>query len=186
MYDNGQRSLWAEQVAGKLIDTFPAIASVPKNILVTVSYPYSCSRGAIEKVQPASFDTQWQGNDNENGGMLAIHPIAWIDSFSATKAMLYGMARSVKGPRHGASSVGLRKNADATLTANPETEAKIQAILAEVGDAPAGFGKPFETRKVNRGRMVKYSCACSKGIVYRTNNTLDATCNQCNSKFQEV
>ena len=184
MYDNAQRSLWLEQLDARICLEFP-VGGDKKNVLITVSYPPSGARGALERVRPADMDFQWHGNDNEKDGFIAIHPIAFREgAIGAAKAVLYARARYTYGVRWGLSHVGLHKNDDATLTASPDTLAKLQAILTEIGDPPAGAAEPFPVRKVARGRMVKYSCGCT--AVHCGSAKLDATCDKCGNKFSKV
>lgn len=189
MYDNSQRSLWLEQAYTAICKSFGFEA---KNILIGASYPPAGARGALERVRPADFDSQWHGNDNERDGFLSIHPIAFKTPIDAMKAILWALGRTHHGVRHGASRVGLHKEPDATITADADTLAKLKAIHAEIGDPPAGFAEPFPVKKVTRGRMVTFACHCSGGKVYRTGTKLpsgkpfDAVCQHCGKQFTQV
>lgn len=190
VYDNSQRSMWLEQAYTAICKSFGFEA---KNILIGASYPPAGARGALERVRPADFDTQWSGNDNEKDGFLSIHPMAFKTPLDAMKAILWALGRTHHGVRHGATKVGLHKEPDATITADAETQAKLDAIHAEIGDPPAGFAEPFPIRqRSQRGRMVTFACHCSGGKVYRTGTKLPsgqlwaATCNVCNHPFLQV
>lgn len=185
MYDNTQRTLWMEQAYTGICKDF---GFEPKNILIGPSYPAAGARGALERVRPADFDTQWTGNDNEKDGFLAIHPIAFkpADSndptgLSVLRAILWSLGRTHHGVRHGATKVGLTKNHDATISADPETDAKLRAILQQVGDPPPGFAEPFPVKKVQRSRMVTYVCSCAGRKRYATSAKLNDTCLDCGS-----
>jgi hypothetical protein len=190
MYDNSQRSMWLEQGYTAICKAFGFEA---KNILITASYPPAGARGALERVRPADFDSQWQANDNEKDGFLSIHPMSFKPSdandpmgLAALRAILWAMGRTHHGVRHGASKVGLSKNHDATITADAETDAKLRAILAEVGEPPSGFAEPFPVKKVQRSRMVTYACHCSGVKFYATSAKIQAICQTCSTQFQTV
>lgn len=184
MLDNSQRSMWLEQGYAAICKSFGFEA---KQILIGASYPPAGARGALERVRPADFDSQWQGNDNEKDGFLSIHPISFRSPLDALKAMLWAMGRTNHGVRHGASKVGLHKEPDATITADPETQAKLEAILAEIGDPPAGFANPFPVKKVSRTRMVSYRCSCASApAIHTSTSTLNATCGVCNTAYFRV
>ena len=183
MYDNSQRSLWLEQGYTEICKRFGFDA---KNILIGASYPPAGARGALERVRPADFDTQWQGNDNEKDGFLSIHPLSFKPAndtepagLSTLRAILWALTRTHNGVRHGASKVGLHKEDDATISATPETAAKLQQILDEIGAPPPGFAEPFPVKKVERSRMVTYVCGCSGKKRYATSAKLNDTCNDC-------
>jgi len=59
------------------------------------------------------------------------------------------------GARWGPSRVGLEKHDDGSIEATPATQAKLEKLLEEIGDPPAGFGMPFPVRQVDRAR---YGC----------------------------
>jgi hypothetical protein len=184
MYDNSQRSMWLEQGYVAICKAFGFEA---KQVLIATSYPPAGARGALERVRPADFDTQWSGNDNEKDGFLSIHPISFRSPMDALKAILWAMGRANHGARHGASRVGLHKEPDATITADAETDAKLQAILAEIGNPPAGFAEPFPVKSVQRTRMVSYRCSCAKApAIHTSTSTLDATCRVCGTQYYRV
>jgi len=190
MYDNGQRSLWLEQ---GYTDICKAFGFDPQNILIGASYPSAGARGALERIRPADFDHQWQGNDNEKDGFLAIHPMSFKPTdandplgLSVLRAILWAMARTHHGVRHGASKVGLTKNHDATITADAETDTKLRGILANIGDPPAGFAEPFPVKKVQRSRMVTYVCHCAGVKFYATSAKIHSTCQDCGKPFLTV
>jgi hypothetical protein len=190
MLDQTQRCLWLEQGYTAICKAFGFEA---KNILITASYPPAGARGALERVRPADFDTQWAANDNEKDGFLSIHPMSFKPAdandpmgLAALRAILWAMGRTHHGVRHGASKVGLSKNHDATITADAETDAKLRAILSEVGEPPSGFAEPFPVKKVQRSRMVTYACHCSGVKFYATSAKIQAICQQCSTQFQTV
>ena len=190
MYDNSQRSLWLEQGYTAICKAFGFEA---KNILITASYPSAGARGALERVRPADFDTQWAANDNEKDGFLAIHPLSFKPADAAEplglaplRAILWAMGRTHHGVRHGAAKVGLTKNHDATISADSETDAKLRSILAEVGAPPAGFAEPFPVKKVQRSRMVTYACHCAGVKFYATSAKIVATCQNCGKQFMTI
>jgi hypothetical protein len=184
MYDNSQRSMWLEQGYIAICKQFGFEA---KQILIGASYPPAGARGALERVRPADFDTQWSGNDNEKDGFLSIHPMSFRSPLDALKAMLWAMARANCGVRRGASRVGLHKEPDATITADPETQSKLKSILAEIGDPPAGFAEPFPVRKVSRSRMISYRCSCASApAIHTSTSTLQATCGVCQTAYFRV
>jgi hypothetical protein len=187
MFDNSQRSMWLEQAYVAICKRYGYDA---KNILIGASYPPAGARGALERVRPADFDTQWRGNDNEKDGFLSIHPLSFKPvgneavGLSTLRATLWALARTHHGVRHGAARVGLSKNDDATLSADAETTAKLQSILDEIGPPPSGYSEPFPVRKVQRTRMVTYVCACAKDNRFTaTNRNKDVTCNKCGVQF---
>jgi len=192
MYDGSMRSMWFDSLFTEECKEFGLFPDKP-SVFTGVSYPPTGARGDLSRVRPASFDTQWRGNDNEKDGFLAIHPIACKTPLSVAKAMLWAMAREMN-VRHGAEQFGLHKEPDATITCSPDTEARLQAILTRIGDPPPGWGEPFPIRKANRGRMVAYTCECSshggKGrgrlTVYTSTTRLEATCTDCQKPFLKV
>jgi hypothetical protein len=184
MYDNSQRSMWLEQGYIALCKSF---GFEQKQILIGASYPPAGARGDLSRVRPADFDTQWSGNDNEKDGFLSIHPMSFRTPLDALKAMLWAMGRAHHGTRHGATRVGLHKEPNATITADSETEVKLQSILSEIGDPPAGFAEPFPVKAVNRTRMISYRCSCpSAPAIHTSTPTLTATCNTCNTVYYRV
>lgn len=184
MYDNSQRSMWLEQGYIAICKRF---GFESKQILIGASYPPAGARGALERVRPADFDTQWSGNDNEKDGFLSIHPMSFRTSIDALKAMLWAMGRANHGVRHGASRVGLHKEPNATITADPETQAKLESILTEIGEPPAGFAEPFPVKKVSRSRMISYRCSCANApAIHTSTSTLAAQCTICNTTYYRV
>ena len=190
MYDNSQRSLWLEQ---GYVAICKAFGFESKNILIGASYPPAGARGALERVRPADFDAQWQGNANEKDGFLSIHPMSFKPSdandpmgLSALRAVLWALARTYHGIRHGASRVGLTKNHDATISADAETDAKLRSILDEIGPPVDGFAEPFPVKKVQRGRMVCYVCHCAGKKRYATSVKLNDVCQDCGKQCVTV
>jgi hypothetical protein len=176
--------MWLEQAYVAVCKSFGFEA---KQVMIGASYPPAGARGALERVRPADFDTQWKGNDNERDGFLSIHPLSFRTPLDALKAMLWAMGRANHGVRHGATRVGLHKEPDATITADAETDAKLRGILAEIGDPPAGFAEPFPTRSTNRSRMISYRCSCAKApAIHTSTSTLNATCGNCTTAYVRV
>jgi hypothetical protein len=166
MFDQAQRSLWLEdQLWPALQKNFPNISHLPSEVLITVGYPSSGARGRSEKIRPAELNRQWTGNPNEKM-FISIHPVYFDTPRNAAKALLFGAGKST-GARWGARSVGLEKHDDGSITESHETTRRLDVVLADVGDPPAGFGLAFPVRQVQRTRMEKYVCAtkyCSDGI----------------------
>jgi hypothetical protein len=190
MFDNSQRSMWLETAYTAMCKRF---GFAEQRILIGASYPPAGARGDLSRVRPADFDRQWRGNDNEADGFLSIHPISFRSPNDCLKAMLWALGRT-RGARHGAAGVGLHKEPDATITASDDTQAKLDAILAEVGNPPAGFAEPFPVRQTTRGRMVAYSCGCAsakqkgrgKLTIYSASSNVNAACGDCGQAFVKV
>jgi hypothetical protein len=183
MYDDTQRTLWLDQLKTELARAFGFDDNGER---ITVSYPSAGARGALERVRPADYDEQWRSETGEKIGSYQIHPIAMRTPMDAAKAALWAMARFHHGVRHGQSKVGLHKEPDATITADAETEAKLQSILNQIGEPPKGFGEPFPVKKVQRTRMVTYVCRCAGGKVYATSAKRQMTCQVCSHQFTQV
>jgi hypothetical protein len=158
MFDQAQRSLWLEdQLWPKLKAEFPTISYLPGELLITVGYPSSGARGRSEKIRPAEFSQQWTGNPNEKM-FVSVHPNYWTTPRDVAKALLFGAAKRVNA-RWGPSGIGLDKQDDGSLTEiSSNTTAKLDKILADVGEPPAGFGIPFQVREVQRTRLELYKC----------------------------
>ena len=161
MFDQAQRSLWLEdQLWAKLRDTFPTLKSLPAEVLITVGYPSSGARGRSEKIRPAEINQQWTGNPNEKC-FISIHPVYFDSPANAIKALLYQGSKVTGGARWGPRSVGLTKNDDGSIDASVACQAKIDALLQDIGEPPQGFGIPFPVRTVERARLRKYVCQTS-------------------------
>jgi hypothetical protein len=191
MFDQASRSLWLEdQLWRKLRDAFPALHTIPQEVLITVGYPSSGARGQSSKIKPAEINYQWTGNANEKAAIF-IHPVYLDSPINAAKALIFAGAKVALGPRWGPSRVGLSKLDTGELVAEPETLAKLTAILDEIGEPPAGFGMPFPVRPVDRARLRLYVCMKAKcidatGTVLRAHpkiraasDDLNVTCNDC-------
>lgn len=191
MFDQATRSIWLEdQLWPKLREQFSRIAHLPAEALITVGYPSSGARGRSEKIKPAEVNYQWHGNANEKI-FISIHPVYCTSPLEMAKAMLFGAAKAT-GARWGVSHVGLDKEDDGTLTATPETEAKLEAIIADIGNPPSGYGVAFPVRHVQRGRLRKYVCPseCSNGeahpVIRAASDTLTVTCTTCKNQYQSA
>jgi hypothetical protein len=156
VFDQASRSLWLEdQLWHKLRETFPDISRIPAEVLITVGYPSSGARGRSEKIRPAEINYQWTGNSNEKAAIF-IHPVYLDTPMNAMKALLFAASKVTIGPRWGPQRVGLTKHDDGSLTAEPATQAKLDAIISAIGEPPAGFGMPFPVRQVERARLRLY------------------------------
>lgn len=164
MFDQASRSLWLEdQLWHKLRDTFSELRTIPQEVLITVGYPSSGARGRSDKIKPAEINYQWTGNANEKAAIF-IHPVYMDSPVNATKALLFAGSKVAIGARWGPSRVGLEKHDDGSITAEPATQAKLEAILAEIGEPPAGFGLPYPVRQVDRARLRLYVNATDKCV----------------------
>lgn len=190
MFDQAQRSLWLEdQLWPKLRSTFPTIGHLPGEVLITVGYPSSGARGRSEKIRPAEFNSQWTGNPNEKM-FVSIHPNYFDTPRNAAKALLFGAGKQCSA-RWGASSVGLSKEDDGSITETPDTTSKLDKVMADVGEPPAGFGVAFPVREVQRARLRKYVCAtnlCSDGItkhpvIRAASDDLEVLCKTCGNAY---
>ncbi len=197
-FDKASRSLWLEdQLWHKLRDAFPSVQRIPAEVLITVGYPSSGARGRSEKIRPAEVNYQWTGNANEKAAIF-IHPVYMDNPINAMKALLFAAAKATGGARWGAVHVGLAKLDDGTIQAEAATQAKLEAILADVGEPPAGFGLPFPVREVQRARLRKYApslqtCTVKKDdrhlshpVIRAASDTLNAVCQDCGAKYTLV
>ena len=190
MYDQTLRSVWLEeQLWPKLRTAFPNLVQLPQEVLITVGYPSSGARGRSEKIKPAEVNYQWHGNPNEKA-FVSIHPVYFVDPKTAAKAVLFGASKFTGGARWGASHVGLKKMDDGTLVASPSTDAKLDEILADIGEPPAGFGVPFPVRTVQRARLRKYvnvvkTCTdhSAHTIIRAASDTLQVNCTVCQNAY---
>lgn len=156
MFDQAARSLWLEdQLWAKLRMAFPEIQSIPAEVLITVGYPSSGARGRSEKIKPAEINYQWTGNSNEKAALF-IHPVYMDSPMNAMKALLFAAAKVCVGARWGAKHVGLHKYDDGSIEADANTQKKLEQILTDIGEPPAGFGIPFPVREVQRARLRLY------------------------------
>lgn len=164
MYDQVQRTIWLNDQVWKAVRTaFPQLTRLPEQVLITVGYPSSGARGASQKLKPAEINFQWTGNPTEQA-MILLHPVQLQGTTPreqaerAIKALAFGGLKYVDGARWGAVRAGLTKNDDGTISASAEAQAKIDSVIADVGEPPAGYGVPFPTRTIQRTRMRKYVC----------------------------
>ena len=123
--------------------------------MITVGYPSSGARGRSEKIRPCEVNTQWTGNANEQV-FISIHPVYCDSSLNMAKAILFQAGKHCMGARWGASHIGLTKNDDGTIDASVNTRAKIDAVLADIGEPPSGHGLAFPVRDVQRSRLLEY------------------------------
>lgn len=197
MFDQAARSLWLEeQLWRKLRDEFPQLHTLPEQVLITVGYPASGARGRSDKIKPAEVNYQWQGNANEKA-FISIHPVYFASPGETAKAILFSAAKTTGGARWGALRVGVRKDNDGKLHATPETQSKIDRILADIGDPPAGFGVPFPVRSVQRARLRKYiakSPLCTRTnldgsffkhpVIRVASDDLQVDCQDCGAQYR--
>jgi hypothetical protein len=192
MFDQAQRSLWLEdQLWPSLRKHFGPIAHLPAEVLITVGYPSSGARGRSEKIKPAEFNSQWTGNPNEKM-FVSIHPVYFTTPRNAAKALLFGAAKRV-GARWGVARVGLQKEDNGDITeVDSATTAKLDAVLADVGEPPSGFGIAFPVREVQRARLRKYMCttrnctdvyATRHPVIRAASDTLEVVCKTCSSPY---
>lgn len=196
MFDQASRSLWLEdQLWHKLRDTFPGIRGIPAEVLITVGYPSSGARGRSEKIKPAEINYQWTGNANEKAAIF-IHPVYLDTPMNAMKALLFAASKVTGGARWGPRNVGLSKNDDGTIDATTPTQAKLDQIILDIGEPPAGFGMPFPVRQVDRARLRLYVNATSTCTVQDANgdyikhpkiraasDTLNVKCDDCGNPY---
>ncbi len=192
VFDQAQRSLWLEdQLWPKLREKFSFISGMPGEVLITVGYPSSGARGKSEKIKPAEVNNQWTGNPNEKQ-FISIHPVYFTSSRNAAKALLFGAAKS-RNARWGPDNVGLSKEDDGALTETTATSVKLDEVLADVGEPPAGFGIAFPVRDVQRTRLNKYQCAtrrCSDDtlhpVVRAAGDNLKVQCQTCGNPYYKA
>ena len=196
MFDQAARSLWLEdQLWHKLRDTFREISHIPAEVLITVGYPSSGARGRSEKIKPAEINYRWIGNANEKAAIF-IHPVYLDSPLNAVKALLFAASKVTMGARWGPHRVGLSKNDDGSIDVEPATLAKLQQILAEIGEPPAGFGLPFPVRTVERARLRLYVNSVARCTALDANgdevkhpriraasDTLNVTCADCGNPY---
>jgi hypothetical protein len=175
VYDQVNRTIWLNDQMWRAVRTaFPQLQRLPAEVLITVGYPSSGARGASQKLKPAEINFQWTGNPTEKA-MILLHPVQLQGATPreqaerAIKALAFGGLKYVDGARWGAVRAGLTKNDDGTVSASPEAQAKIDAVIADVGEPPAGYGVPFPTRTVMQTRMRKYVCSTAKCSVQDSN-----------------
>jgi len=143
---------------------FPQLAKLPEHVLIQVGYPSSGARGASQKMKPAELNTQWTGNSSEEM-LVLLHPVQLRGStpreqaLSAIKALSFSALKYVDGARWGATRAGLTKEDGGSVTCTVEAQKRIDAVIDDVGEPPAGYGMPFPTRQVNRTRMRRYVCS---------------------------
>jgi len=196
MFDQAQRSLWLEdQLWAKLREEFTDLKGLPSEILITVGYPSTGARGRSEKIRPCEISKQWLGNPNEKA-FVSIHPIYFDSPRNAARALLFGMGKTL-GARWGASKVGITKERDGSLSETPETTVKLDKVMNDVGEPPAGFGVPFPVREVQRTRLRKYVCStrlCSGNLDHKgdpiphkahrvASDDEEFSCNRCGNAF---
>jgi hypothetical protein len=198
MFDQSIRSIWLrEQLWPALRNAFPQINRIPEEALITVGYPSSGARGRSEKIRPCEVNTQWTGNQNEQV-FISIHPVYCDTSLNMAKAILFQAGKHTMGARWGARHLGLDKQDDGTLIANPNTQAKIEAVIADIGEPPSGHGVPFPVRDVQRSRLHEYRCEgeCSFDYGARLGHThprirvastvLEVNCKHCGGEYKLV
>jgi len=189
IFDQAQRSLWLEDQLWPSLRKHFSIDELPAEILITVGFPSSGARGRSSKMKPAEYNTQWTGNPNEKG-MLSIHPVSFTTPRNAAKAMLFAAGKT-RGARWGASKLGLTKEDDGSITESSEATRKLDLVMADVGEPPAGFGIPFPVRDVQRARLRKYECVtklCADGttrhaIIRAASDTLQVNCTTCGNAY---
>lgn len=195
MFDQASRSLWLEdQLWHKLRAAFPDIQRIPQEVLITVGYPSSGARGRSEKIKPAEVNYQWTGNANEKAAIF-IHPVYLDTPMNAMKALLFAASKVTGGARWGAVNAGLTKNDDGSIDASPATQAKLDQILADIGEPPAGFGMPFPVKQMDRARLRLYVNAVVKCIdpltgdatshakIRAASDSLQVTCSVCGNPY---
>jgi len=196
MFDQASRSLWLEdQLWHKLRDTFPSIRGIPAEVLITVGYPSSGARGRSEKIKPAEINFQWTGNANEKAAIF-IHPVYLDTPMNAMKALLFAASKVTGGARWGPRNCGLEKQDDGSIVATPPTQAKLDQIILDIGEPPAGFGMPFPVRQVERARLRLYvnatnTCTAQDANGYyikhpkirAASDTLNCNCTDCGNPY---
>jgi hypothetical protein len=198
MFDQSIRSIWLrEQLWPALRAAFPQINRIPEEALITVGYPSSGARGRSEKIKPCEINNQWQGNVNEQV-FISINPVYCDTSLNMAKAILFQSAKQTLGNRWGPSHIGLTKNPDGTIDAGPNTQSKIETVLADIGEPPSGHGVPFAVRDVQRTRLQEYRCSftCSFDYGGRLGHThprvraastvLSIKCEHCGEQYKLV
>ena len=194
MFDQSIRSIWLrEQLWPALRDKFPEIATLPVEALITVGYPSSGARGKSEKIKPAEINTQWAGNANEKL-FISIHPVYFDTSVNMAKALLFQTSKVTMSHRWGPRRVGLHKQPDGTIDADFETQQKIDAIIADIGEPPAGHGIAFPVREVQRARLRRYICEVAEcnasggggkhPIIRAASDTLTVKCEHCGESYK--
>ena len=196
MFDQAARSLWLEdQLWAKLRAAFPDIQRIPAEVLITVGYPSSGARGRSEKIKPAEINYQWTGNSNEKAALF-IHPVYMDTPMNAMKALLFAASKVTIGPRWGPQRIGLEKHDDGSITATPTTQAKLDQIIKDIGEPPAGFGLPYPVRQVERARLRLYVNATNTCTALDANgdnkkhpkiraasDDLNVTCQDCGNPY---
>jgi hypothetical protein len=195
MFDNTARVTWMEcQLWAKLREMFQDLRGIPSEALINVGYPSSGARGRSEKIKPAEINYQWTGNQNEKVAIF-VHPVYMDSPMNAMKALLFAAAKVTGGARWGPQRVGLEKHDDGSITATPATQAKLDQIISDIGEPPAGFGLPFPTRNVERARLrlyvnaVKYCNDDANGNkvahpkLRAASDTLNVTCVDCGNPY---
>lgn len=190
MFDQTQRSIWlAEQLWPALRESFPDLKRIPQDVLITVGYPASGARGRSDKIKPAEINYQWTGNANEKA-FISIHPVYFDSPINAAKALLFGASKVVWGARWGASKHGVSKADTGEIGCTPETQARLDKIMEEIGAPPDGFALPFPVRQVARTRLRKYvnaTAKCSDGSVHpvirAASDTLQTNCAVCGNAW---
>lgn len=193
MFDQANRSVWlAEQLWPRLRDAFPTLKLLPREALITVGYPSSGARGRSDKIRPCEVNKQWTGNQNEQV-FLSVHPVYFDTPINVAKALLFGTAKFTGGARWGAEHVGLTKHDDGTIEATSTTQVTLEAIIADTGEPPAGFGLAFPVRSVQRARLRKYvaqTVVCSKTatshpIIRAASDDLHVACQDCGVQYDK-
>ena len=196
IFDQSIRSIWLrEQLWPALRNAFPQINRIPEEALITVGYPSSGARGRSEKIRPCEVNTQWTGNENEQV-FISIHPVYCDTSLNMAKAILFQAGKHCMGARWGARHLGLDKRDDGTITASVYTQAKIEDVLKDIGEPPAGHGIAFPVRDVQRSRLLEYRCEqpCTFDYGARlghthpriraANSVMEVTCKHCGGDYK--
>lgn len=164
MFDQSARTIWLNDQLWKAVRrTWPQLQRLPEQGLLTVSFPSSGARGASAKMKVAEVNFQWSGNSSEPF-MLAIHPVSFRGStpreqaVNVIKATAFAALKYCDGARWGAVRAGFTKQDDGSIDCTPEAQARIDAIIDDVGEPPAGYGNPFPVRQVERTRLRRYAC----------------------------
>lgn len=182
------------QLWHKLRELFPDLQRIPAEALINVGYPSSGARGRSEKIRPAEINYQWTGNVNEKVAIF-VHPVYMDSPTNAMKALLYAAAKVTGGARWGPARVGLEKHDDGTITASAATQAKLDKIIEDIGEPPAGYGMSFPVRNVERARLRLYVNSTAKCIdpatgtvtphvkIRAASDTLAVTCTVCGNPY---
>lgn len=201
MFDNASRSLFLEnQLWPALREEFPALKQLPKEALVQVGYPSTGARGKSSKMKPCEINKQWTGNPNEPV-MISVHPVQFQGkdekerAFNVAKALAFGALKHTSGFRWGAVREGLNKEEDGTITADANCTKRLERVLEQCGELPAGYGLNFPVRQVQATRARMYwaprgtkadGSACSHTKVRTANDNWRGACIDCGTVYQKA